>query len=110
MWLMLNQNRPDDYVIATGESHSVGEFLELAFEYLDLNPYDYVRIDSRYLRPSDPLRLEGDASKAHEELGWRPRVKFKELVRMMVQSDLKVAERERKLRDSGYAVPNSHDS
>jgi GDPmannose 4,6-dehydratase len=88
MWLMLQQDEPDDYVIATGESHSVKEFLEEAFSYQGLDWRDYVKIDSRYFRPSEVDYLQGDASKAWKELGWKPKVRFKELVRRMVDSDL----------------------
>ncbi len=88
MWLMLQQDEPDDYVIATGETHSVQEFLELAFEHAGLNWRDHVRIDPRYLRPTEVNLLQGDASKAHANLGWKPRVSFRELVVMMVDADL----------------------
>ncbi len=88
MWLMLQQDEPDDYVVATGETHSVQEFLELAFEHAGLNWRDHVRIDPRYLRPTEVNLLQGDASKAHANLGWKPRVSFRELVVMMVDADL----------------------
>jgi len=88
MWLMLQQDEPDDYVIATGESHSVQEFLEEAFSYQGLNWKDYVEIDPRYFRPTDVGYLQGDASKAERKLGWKPKVKFKELVKLMVDADL----------------------
>lgn len=94
MWLMLQQEEPDDYVIATGETHSVKEFLEEAFGSVDLDWRDYVEIDPRYLRPTEVDILVGDATKAREKLGWQPRVTFKELVRMMVEADLKLAEKE----------------
>jgi GDPmannose 4,6-dehydratase len=87
MWLMLQQNEPDDYVIATGETHSVREFLQEAFSYVDLNWEDYVELDSRYLRPAEVDHLVGDASKAKQEFGWEPKVTFKELVRLMVDAD-----------------------
>ena len=86
-WLMLQQETPDDYVLATGETHSVQEFLEEAFGYAGLNWQDYVRIDPRYFRPAEVDLLIGDYSKAKRELGWEPRVKFQELVRMMVDHD-----------------------
>ena len=95
MWLMLRQDYPDDYVIATGETHSVREFLELAFGYLDLDLKKYVEIDPRYYRPAEVEMLTGDASKAKNVLGWEPKVTFKELIRMMVDEDLKHAEEER---------------
>jgi GDPmannose 4,6-dehydratase len=88
MWLMLQQGQPDDYVIATGETHSVREFLDEAFGYVGLDWHDYVRMDPRYLRPTEVDLLCGDASKARAQLGWRPRVTFRELVRMMVDADL----------------------
>lgn len=87
MWLMLQQDEPDDYVIATGESHSVKEFLEEAFTYKDLDWRDYVEIDPRYFRPTEVECLQGDASKAREKLGWKPKVPFKELVKLMVDAD-----------------------
>jgi GDPmannose 4,6-dehydratase len=89
MWMMLQQEEPDDYVIATGESHSVEEFLEEAFGYVGLDWRGYVEIDPRYLRPTDVGFLQGDASKAKRKLNWEPKVKFKELVRIMVDSDIK---------------------
>lgn len=88
MWLMLQQDAPDDYVVATGETHSVREFLDLAFGYLDLDWEPYVEIDPKYFRPTEVDFLLGDPSKAHRKLGWRARVGFEELVRMMVDSDL----------------------
>jgi GDPmannose 4,6-dehydratase len=86
-WLMLQQERPDDYVLATGETHSVQEFLEEAFGYADLDWREYVTIDERYFRPSEVDLLIGDYSKAKRELGWEPKVRFAELVRMMVDAD-----------------------
>ena len=88
MWLMLQQDEPEDYVIATGESHSVKEFLEEAFSYQGLNWKDYVEIDPRYFRPTDVGYLQGDASKARKRLKWQPKVHFKELVKLMVDADL----------------------
>jgi len=89
MWLMLQQDKPDDYVIATGETHSVKEFLEEAFNYAGLKWQDYVEIDHRYFRPTEVDILVGDASKAKRKLGWSPKVSFKGLVRMMVDTDLR---------------------
>jgi len=89
MWLMLQQDEPEDYVIATGETHSVRELLEESFGYLDLDWREYVEIDPRYFRPAEVDLLIGDASKAKRKLGWEPRVSFRELVRMMVDADLK---------------------
>ncbi|MCS7080832.1 MAG: GDP-mannose 4,6-dehydratase [Chloracidobacterium sp.] len=94
MWLMLQQDAPDDYVIATGEAHSVREFLEAAFTYVGLDWRDYVEIDPRYFRPAEVDHLLGDASKARERLGWRPRVSFSALVARMVDHDLELARRE----------------
>jgi GDPmannose 4,6-dehydratase len=88
MWLMLQQDEPDDYVIATGESHSVREFVETAFECVGLNWKDYVRFDPRYVRPSEVDHLCGDASKACERLGWRSQTSFRDLVRIMLGADL----------------------
>ncbi|MCJ7785676.1 MAG: GDP-mannose 4,6-dehydratase [Desulfobacterales bacterium] len=89
MWLMLQQDEPEDYVIATGESYSVREFLEESFSYQGLNWNDYVEIDPRYFRPSEVEYLQGDASKAKKKLGWEPKVHFKELIRLMVDADLR---------------------
>jgi len=88
MWLMLQQEEPDDYVIATGETHTVRELLDLAFGHLSLNWQKYVKIDPRYYRPTEVDLLIGDASKAKKKLGWEPKVSFKELITMMVDSDL----------------------
>jgi GDPmannose 4,6-dehydratase len=88
MWLMLQQDEPDDYVIATGETHSVREFLTEAFSYADLDWRDYVEIDPKYLRPAEVELLVGDASKARQTLGWESKVTFKDLVRLMVDADM----------------------
>jgi GDPmannose 4,6-dehydratase len=88
MWLMLQQDQPDDYVLATGETHSVRELIEVAFSALDLDWQKHVEIDPRYFRPAEVDLLLGDATKAREKLGWRPRVGFRELVKMMVESDV----------------------
>jgi len=88
MWLMLQQDAPDDYVIATGETHSVREFCEIAFGRLDLDYRDFVRIDPALVRPAEVDLLVGDASKARRELGWEPTVSFEELVAMMVDADV----------------------
>jgi GDPmannose 4,6-dehydratase len=90
MWLMLQQDQPDDYVIATGETHSVREFLEEAFGYAGLDWTRYVEMDPRYLRPSEVDLLIGDASKAKQKLHWEPKTKFKDLVRLMVDADIKL--------------------
>lgn len=88
MWLMLQQELPDDFVISTGETHSVREFLQEAFQYKNLDYHDYVEIDPRYFRPTEVNYLIGDYSHANKKLGWKPRVKFKELVKIMVDADL----------------------
>jgi GDPmannose 4,6-dehydratase len=97
MWRMLQQPMPDDYVIATGEMHSVRELCEVAFELVGLDWERYVRVDERYLRPTEVDELCGDASKARAALGWEPAVRFPELVRIMVEHDLQAAGVERPL-------------
>ncbi len=94
MWLMLQHDQPDDYVIATGQTHSVREFLEAAFGYAGLDWQKFVELDSRYLRPTEVDLLMGDSSKARQVLGWKPRVDFHELVRMMVDADMRLVEQE----------------
>jgi GDPmannose 4,6-dehydratase len=100
MWLMLQQDEPDDYVIATGESHSVREFLEVAFECAGLDWRKYVEIDPRYYRPTEVDLLVGDYSKAKKKLGWEPKIKFVELAKLMVEADMALlqAHREGKTR------------
>ena len=93
MWLMLQEDSPDDYVIATGETHSVKEFLEEAFGYAKLDWKKYVKIDKRYFRPTEVDCLIGDSSKARKKLGWKPKVHFKQLVRMMVDADMEAVGR-----------------
>jgi GDPmannose 4,6-dehydratase len=88
MWLMLQQEQPDDYVVSTGETHSVREFLKEAFGYVNLNWEDYVEIDPRYFRPAEVDLLLGDSTKAKQKLGWEPKVTFKSLVEIMVDADL----------------------
>ena len=105
MWLMLQQNEPDDYVVATGDSHTVQELVELAFAEVGLDWEHYVETDTRYFRPTEVDALQGDASKARQRLGWQPRVGFKELVTMMVQHDLDLAETGGILRSAGYNGP-----
>ena len=102
MWLMLQQEEPQDYVIATGESYSVREFLEKVFDRLDLEWEEHVEIDSRYLRPTEVEVLQGDATKAKEQLGWEPRVGIDELVERMVAFDLELARQERTLVEAGH--------
>jgi len=94
MWLMLQQDKPDDYIVATGESHSVREFVAEVFGYLELDWQKYVEIDQRYFRPSEVDYLQGDASKAKKVLNWEPKVTFTELARMMTDADMKIAEHE----------------
>jgi GDPmannose 4,6-dehydratase len=95
MWLMLQQEKPDDYVVATGETHSVREFLGEVFEYLDLDWKQYVEVDPRYFRPAEVDFLLGDPSKAKRILKWEPKVTFKVLAQMMTESDWKLARREK---------------
>ena len=94
MWRMLQHDRPDDFVLATGEMHSVREFLDTAFSSVDLDWHDYVTHDARFDRPSEVDQLLGDSSKARRELGWEPKVDFTGLVKMMVDSDLELARRQ----------------
>jgi GDPmannose 4,6-dehydratase len=101
MWLMLQQDQPDDYVIATGETHSVQEFLEEAFSCVGLDWREYVGIDPRYYRPAEVDLLVGDASKAKKVLGWQPKTRFKDLVRLMVDADLQI------LRDASKKIASS---
>src|SRR5256714_5373676 len=109
MWLMLQQPQPDDYVIATGETHSVEEFLEEAFSYVDRDWRDYVELDERYLRPAEVDLLVGDAGKAERVLGWKPRTTFKELVRLMVDADVAMLQRGKanQFFDSGQSAVTS---
>ncbi len=99
MWLMLQQDKPDDYVVATGESHSVKEFVAEVFSHLDLDWQKYVEIDPRYFRPSEVDYLQGDASKAKKVLKWEPKVTFKELAKMMADADMEIAENEKIIKD-----------
>src|SRR5580698_5512330 len=104
MWLMLQHPQLDDYVVATGESHSVRDFLDCAAAHCGLDWREYVETDSRYFRPSEVDFLCGDAAKARRELGWKPRIAFGELVRLMVAHDLDLAGRERTLQAAGHQV------
>jgi GDPmannose 4,6-dehydratase len=106
MWMMLQQPKGEDFVVATGECYSVREFLEKTFGVLNLNWQQYVETDKRYLRPSEADHLLGDWSKARNALGWKPKVSFDGLVKMMVDSDLRLAEQEKALNQAGYAVPS----
>jgi GDPmannose 4,6-dehydratase len=105
MFLMLQQPEPDDFVIATGESHTVREFLELAFQRVGLEWQRFVEVDPRYFRPTEVDHLQGDASKAARVLGWRPKTRFPELVALMVDADIKLLEDEL----SGRLVAVDHD-
>ena len=107
MWLMLQQDKPDDYVIATGETHSVREFAEKVFSKLGLDYAKYVAVDARYFRPTEVDVLLGDASKARKALGWQPRVSFDELVDMMIAADLESAKKEKTLVDAGFSCANT---
>jgi len=89
MWMMLQQDQPDDYVIATGQTRSVKEFLETAFDYVDLDYRDYLTVDEKLYRPSEVYVLQGDASKANKVLKWKPKISFQDLVKEMVEADLK---------------------
>jgi GDPmannose 4,6-dehydratase len=104
MWLMLQQDTPDDYVVATGETHTVREFCERAFARVDLDYNDYVEIDPRYYRPAEVDLLWGDPTKAKEKLGWTPKVTFEGLVDMMVDADMAMAAKAKTLIDAGHAV------
>jgi GDPmannose 4,6-dehydratase len=105
MWLMLQQDEPGDYVVATGESYSVREFIARAFGYAGLDWEEHIAFDPRYLRPTEVDVLQGDASRARAALGWAPRVSFDELVRMMVDHDVELAAQELTLREAGHIVP-----
>lgn len=94
MWLMMQAEEPDDYVIATGETHLIREFLDEAFGLLDLDWKDYVEVDPKYFRPAEVDLLQGDASKAERKLGWTPKMNFKDLVKLMIEHDMKLAQRE----------------
>jgi len=108
MWLMLQQDKPEDFIIATGESHSVREFLDKAFSYAGLDWKRYVEIDRKYFRPTEVESLQGDASKANKILGWRPKVGFKELIKIMVDEDIKALEEIRQCRDVIQKIANSN--
>jgi GDPmannose 4,6-dehydratase len=102
MWLMLQQDEPDDFVIATGETHSVREFTEKVFQRLDLDYRQHVEIDQRYFRPTEVDVLLGDSTKARKSLGWEPKVGFDQLIDIMIEADLELAKKERTLLDAGY--------
>jgi len=104
MWLMLQHHEPDDFVVATGESHSVREFLEVAASHAGVNWRSHVELDTRYLRPTEVDALQGDASKARQLLGWKPEIGFEELVYSMVEGDLELARQEQTLLKGGHRV------
>jgi GDPmannose 4,6-dehydratase len=105
MWLMLQQDFPDDYVVATGQTHSVREFLEQAAACVDLDWTKVVELDPRYLRPTEVDILLGDATKARTRLGWAPRVDFQQLVALMMHNDMELARQEKTLREAGFTLP-----
>ncbi|MCX5843388.1 MAG: GDP-mannose 4,6-dehydratase [Deltaproteobacteria bacterium] len=102
MWLMMQQDEPDDYVIATGETHSVREFVEIVFGKLGLDYKRHVSIDPKYFRPTEVDILLGDATKAKKKLGWTPKVTFEQLIDMMIEADMEMAKKEKTLKDAGY--------
>jgi GDPmannose 4,6-dehydratase len=110
MWAMLQQDVPRDYVVATGDDRSVQDWIDAVFRRLGLDPSRHVKFDPRYLRPTEVEVLRGDATLAHEHLQWRPKVNFDGLVDMMVEADLRLAERERILADAGHADPRPAES
>ena len=105
MWLMLQQDEPDDYTISTGKTIAVRNFCEIAFACVDLDHNDFVEIDPRYFRPTEVDELLGDSSKAKEKLGWDPKTTVEELAKMMVEADMELARREKTLRDAGHELP-----
>jgi len=111
MWMMLQQETPDDYVVATGRTIAVREFAEMAFNHAGLSFEDHVEFDPRYLRPAEVDLLLGDPAKAKQKLGWEPQTSVEELAAMMVDHDLELASREKTLRDAGHEMPafTGHD-
>jgi GDPmannose 4,6-dehydratase len=105
MWLMLQQDKPDDYVVSLGESHTVRELCEVAFAHAGLDWKKYVVIDPRYNRPTEVDHLLGDSTRARQKLQWSPRVDFRQLIAMMVENDIDLARQERTLQDAGHVVP-----
>ena len=104
MWRMMQHDKPDDFVVATGETHTVREFVESAFDYAGLDWKKWVEIDSKYFRPTEVDYLMGDSSKIRTTLGWRPRVGFEKLVHLMVDHDLELARQEQTLAKAGHKV------
>lgn len=109
MWLMLQQEKPDDYVIATGETHSVREFVEKVFSKLDLDYKKHVVVDPQYFRPTEVDVLLGDSTKAQKILGWKPKVSFEKLIDMMIAADLELARKEKTLVDAGFQSGNNEN-
>jgi GDPmannose 4,6-dehydratase len=107
MWLMLQQEKPDDFVIATGETYSVREFVERVFAKLGLDMSKHVEIDPRYFRPTEVDVLLGDSTRAQKILGWKPKVSFDKLIDMMITYDLELAKKEKTLLDAGYTCISS---
>jgi len=107
MWMMLQQEKPDDFVIATGETHSVREFAQKVFAKLGLNYNKYVMVDQRYFRPTEVDVLLGDSAKAKNILGWQPKINFENLIDMMIAADLELAKKEKTLVDAGFVRNNS---
>lgn len=110
MWLMLQQDEPGDYVVATGESYSVKQFLDETFAQLGLDWNKFVEIDPKYFRPAEVDHLLGDAARTREKLGWKPKVSFKQLVKMMVDNDLESAKRELTLKNAGHIIASSEEA
>jgi GDPmannose 4,6-dehydratase len=107
MWMMLQQEKPDDFVIATGETHSVREFAEIVFAKLGLDYNKYIIVDQRYFRPTEVDVLLGDSAKAKKILGWQPKISFENLIDMMIAADLELAKKEKTLVDAGFACKSS---
>ncbi|MDO9559210.1 MAG: GDP-mannose 4,6-dehydratase [Syntrophales bacterium] len=108
MWLMLQQEKPDDFVIATGETHSVREFVEKVFQKLEMDYQKHVVIDPKYFRPTEVDVLLGDSTKAKKQLGWNPKVNFDQLIDMMIAADMEQAGKEKTLCEAGYSSTGNH--
>ena len=106
MWLMMQQDNPDDWVIATGETHTVREFAEVAFKKVNLNYEDYIQISEKYFRPNEVDFLLGDSSKAKEKMNWKPKTSFNDLVELMVNHDIELAKQEKILIDEKLILPS----